>query len=635
MTEPVDILKKYWGYQAFRPLQEDIIRSVLTGDDTLALLPTGGGKSICFQVPGLILEGFCLVVSPLIALMKDQVQQLQKRNIKAVALYAGMSQREIDITLDNIAYGAYKFVYVSPERLQSELFRARAEKMNISLLAIDEAHCISQWGYDFRPPYLEIAAFKEEFQVPKIIALTATATIEVRKDITEKLGMKEPKVFTKSFARFNLSYSVFELESKLDKCLQILQNVPGTSVVYVRTRKRTKQIAQEIARRGISADFYHAGLSPVERSTRQEKWIQGKIRVIVSTNAFGMGIDKPDVRSVIHMDLPDTLEAYYQEAGRAGRDEKKAYAVMLYKPSDVEELKSRIQDSHVDLPLIKRVYQSLANYYKLAVGSGLNSTFEFHQEELIKNFDLPMVPTFHALKKLEDEGLIQISEGFYQPSRLTCLLAHDDLYKFQVANSNYDPIIKAILRLYGGEIYNDYVEIRESDIAHMTNLSRKVVHDRLEMMAKYEVIDYQSSSAAPHITFTTTRLDATSLPVDKEMIEWRKEVALKKAKKVVAYLESRRYCRTRKLQEYFGEETEEDCGICDYCIEKRKREKKELNEPADLLYHIPVEGIGLEELVRKSGMVRQDVVSLVRELLDQSKVSFDSDTQWVSLLVTN
>jgi ATP-dependent DNA helicase RecQ len=631
LTEPVDILKKYWGYDAFRPLQEDIIKSVLEGADTLALLPTGGGKSICFQVPGLMLEGVCLVVSPLIALMKDQVQQLQKRNIKAVALYAGMSKREIDITLDNIAYGAYKFVYVSPERLQSELFRARAEKMNISLLAIDEAHCISQWGYDFRPPYLEIANFKEEFGVEKIIALTATATPEVRKDITEKLGMSQPKIFTKSFARFNLSYSVFQLESKLEKCLQILQNVPGSSVVYVRTRKRTKEIAQELGRRGLSVDFYHAGLTPVERSTKQEKWIKGQIRVIVSTNAFGMGIDKPDVRSVIHMDLPDTLEAYYQEAGRAGRDERKAYAVMLYRPSDIDDLKRRIEESHVDLAMIRRVYQSLANYYKLAVGSGLNSTFEFHHQQLIKNFDLPTVSTFHALKKLEDEGLIQISEGFYQPSRLICLLTHDDLYKFQVANSAYDPIIKSILRLYGGEIYNDYVEIRESDIAHMTNLSKKVVHERLEMMAKYEVIDYQSSSAAPHITFTTPRLDANSLPVDKEMIAWRKDVALQKAAKVLAYLESDTQCRTRLLQAYFGEESEEDCGICDYCVEKRKREKGELHEPGELIYFIPEGGIALDQLVRKSSMVRQDVINLLRELLDQSKISFDSETEWVSL----
>lgn len=627
MKTPSEILKKYWGYDQFRALQLEIIESVLEGKDTLALLPTGGGKSICFQVPAMAIEGVCIVVSPLIALMKDQVAQLNNRGIKAIALHAGMSRREIDIALDNIAYGAYRFVYVSPERLKSELFRVRAEKMNISLLAIDEAHCISQWGYDFRPSYLEIAEFREEFQIDKLIALTATATKQVKQDICDKLVMKDPMIFQKSFARFNLSYSVFQLENKMTKCLQVLQNVPGSSVVYVRTRKRTRMVAEELYRHGISVSYYHAGLSPLERASRQEKWISGQIRVIVSTNAFGMGIDKPDVRSVIHMDVPDSLESYYQEAGRAGRDEQKAYAVLLFSPNEINELKIRVEEAHVGLELIKRVYQSLANYYKLAIGSGMNLSFEFDYEKLVSTFDLPPVQTFHALRKLEDEGLIQISEGFYQSSRLICLIEHDELYKFQVANQPFDGLIKVILRLYGGEIYKDYVTIKENEIARLLNVQKDVVIKQLNMLSDYEIIDYHAASAAPHLTFTTPRKDVNTLPIDQEMIKWRKEVALKKVEEVARYLENSKKCRSRMLQEYFDEQTEANCGVCDYCINIKKSEM--VRDPAEILDAIPAEGIGIDDLSKKMGMNKALLLDELRKLLDESRLQYDVVAQTI------
>lgn len=630
MAEPKEILKRYWGYNEFRPLQEDIIRSALAGNETIALLPTGGGKSICFQVPGLMIEGVCLVVSPLIALMKDQVQQLSKRNIKAAALYSGMSKKEIDITLDNCIYGDYKFLYVSPERLKSEIFLERAEKMKIGLLAIDEAHCISQWGYDFRPPYLEIAHFREEFKIEKIIALTATATREVKHDIADKLGMKDPKFFQKSFARFNLSYSVFNLENKLEKALKILTNVPGSSVIYVRSRKRTKEIADQLIKNGISASFYHAGLTSVERNTRQEMWIHGQVRVMVSTNAFGMGIDKPDVRTVIHFDLPDTLEAYYQEAGRAGRDEKKAYAIVLFHDSDIDDLKRKVEASHIDLKLIKRVYQSLANYYKLAVGSGENTSHEFYYEKFVQTFNLPVVETFYALKKLEDEGLILLTEGFYQPSKVIILVSHEDLYKFQVANQPMDPIIKTLLRLYGGELYTEYITIKESEIAQLLKINRKEVHQKLERLMQYDIIDYIPTSTAPHLTFVTPRLDSERLPIDKEMIQWRKKVASEKADNVANYLQANNMCRTRMLQEYFDERTEENCGICDYCVgRKRSADPPSKSEALKLIHK---EGVSIDSLTIKLGTTRELCLEVIRELLDQGKVRIEHESEKVFLV---
>lgn len=568
---PHEILQQYWGYSSFRPLQEEIIQSVMDGNDTLALLPTGGGKSVCFQVPALCLDGICIVVSPLIALMKDQVGQLQQKGIKAAAVYSGMNKREIDITLDNCIYGNFKFLYVSPERLKTELFIERARQMNISLLAIDEAHCISQWGYDFRPPYLELAEFKKTVEIKRTVALTATATKEVKEDIAAKLEMKDVNIFQKSFARANLSYSAFRLENKEQKLVDVLNSVPGTSVVYVRSRKRTKEISDLLRRNTISSDFYHAGLAGKDRSAKQDAWINNKTRVIVSTNAFGMGIDKPDVRTVIHMDLPDTLEAYYQEAGRGGRDERKAYAVALYNAKDIDQLKERSERSIVSMAEIRRTYQALANFYKMAIGSQALSSFDFNYERFINTYNLPIIETYAALKKLSDEGLIQLNEGFFIQSRINFILEKGEVYSYQVANPKLDPIVKTLLRLYGGEVFAGYANVKEKELAQMLKTDEKQVKNWLKFLHDQQVIDYQSSADSYTITFLTPRLDPAKLPIDEKQIEWRRKLAKEKAKAVIDYMGTNE-CRTLVFQHYFDEKTETSCGTCDNDLERKKKE---------------------------------------------------------------
>lgn len=563
------ILKQYWGYDHFRPMQEEIIESVLSDHDTLALLPTGGGKSICFQVPALLLEGVCIVISPLIALMKDQVEQLRKRKISAVAIYSGMSRREIDLHLDNCVYGNIKFLYVSPERLKTDIFIERAKRMHIGLIAVDEAHCISQWGYDFRPPYLEIADFRALFPEINVIALTATATREVKQDIQNKLAFKNAKLFQKSFARANLSYGVRKVENKEQKLLEILRNIPGTAVIYVRSRKRTQAIAQWLQKQKISSDFYHAGLRNDERSRKQEEWIANKTRVIVATNAFGMGIDKPDVRVVVHVDLPDNLEAYYQEAGRAGRDEKKAYAIMLYDQSDIQNLERRVEDAHPDLAHIRQVYQNLANYYRIAVGSSNMASYDFDLNDFIKTYRLHSAPAYYALQRLEEHGLIQLNEAYFTPSKLHILIDHTEMYKFQVANSRFDPLTKALQRLYGGELYANYVSISESELARQLKIPSAQIRKLLNAMADMEVVMYQEQKDKPQLTFMTPRYDSNRLPITNKDIEQKKSIYKDKVNAVIHYTEHQHRCRTQLLLEYFNEISYDACGVCDICVEKK------------------------------------------------------------------
>lgn len=573
MDQAVDILKKYWGFGQFRPLQDEIIQSVLEGRDTLALLPTGGGKSICFQVPGLMTEGITLVISPLIALMNDQVQQLKKRGIAASAITSGMPKREIDILLDNCVFGKVKFLYVSPERLQSELFIERLKKMKVGLLAVDEAHCISQWGYDFRPSYLEIASIYEWIPNVRRIALTATATADVVDDMAEKLKFEQPAIFQKSFARTNLSYSVFELENKGPKMLEILNNVKGSAIVYVKSRMETQHIARFLYQNGISSDFYHAGLDPSSRNKKQEEWIKNIRRVMVATNAFGMGIDKPDVRVVIHLDLPDSLEAYYQEAGRAGRDEKNAFAVLLYNVSDVSRLIDSEQHRNPPLEYVQRIYQAIANYYKLATGSSQWQSYDFDLRQFANTYDLNPIEAHFCIKKLEEMGLIMVSESLNKSSTVKFAIDSNEMYKFTISNAAYEPMIKAILRLYGGGVYTDFVGISEFEVAKMSKSAKSEIIKKLQLLEQQGVVVYDPMKTLPQLTYLTPRLEVSTLKKYYKEVAPRHQVIKDKVEAMKAYALNREGCRTRVFQEYFNEKAYLNCGVCDVCIKAKKEDK--------------------------------------------------------------
>ncbi len=572
MQKPIEILKKYWNYDVFRPQQEDIVMSVVQKKDTLVLMPTGGGKSICFQVPAMMMEGVCIVITPLVALMKDQVEQLKKRGIHAAAIFSGMHKSEIDQTLDEFVHGSGKFLYVSPERLQTELMKVRTKLMKVALLVIDEAHCVSQWGYDFRPPYLKIPEFKKLIPNVSTIALTATATHEAQLDIIEKLALKNVTIFRQSFARPNISYSSFLEENKEKRMIEILQKVLGSAIVYVRSRKRTKDIAEWLEQRGISADYYHAGLATDERFRKQENWIRNQKRVMVATNAFGMGIDKPDVRLVIHLDLPENLEAYYQEAGRAGRDGQKAYAVILYYLNDVEELFKNIEKKYPPIENLKRMYQALANYCHLAVGAENFESYDFDLNQFIKTYGLHAVDSHHELRKLEEEGLIQLSEAYHAPSKIMIELGHRELYNFQVKSPVYDKFTKILLRMYGGDLFSNFVTINESAIGKYFFADSKEVEQMLDYLQSIGVISYQKQKNTPQLTFLTARQDAKNLNIDIPKMEKRRKKDFEKALAMGQYVEEKRRCRQQFLQEYFDENSKFACGVCDNCLNNKKNE---------------------------------------------------------------
>ncbi len=620
------ILKQYWGHDTFRPVQEDAIRSVLEGVDTLVLLPTGGGKSVCFQVPVLATEGLCIVVTPLIALMKDQVEQLKKRNISAASIHSGMNKHEIDITLDNCIHGNTRFLYVSPERLRTEIMIERAKQMNICLLAVDEAHCISAWGYDFRPSYLLISEFRKLIPGVPVIALTATATEEVQTDIMDKLEMKNPRLFKQSFARANLSYSTFMEENKERKLMRILKNVPGTGIVYVRTRKRTKELSDWLNRQGIKALAYHAGLPFKDRADRQTNWIKNQVRVVVATNAFGMGIDKPDVRSVIHYDLPATLEAYYQEAGRAGRDEKKAYAVALFNNIDLEELADNVERKYPPMQVLRRVYQALANYYKIAIGSEEFSAYSFDIQDFAGIFGLVVNETHYALKLLEEEGFIHLSENFNDPSRLHFLVDNRQLYDFQIRYPDLDPFIKAILRIYGGELFSEYIKIAETELAQIYFAPVTEVVQKLHFLRERGVVDYEPARNKPQLTFLTPRYDAELLPLNVYEIEKRRERDRQKIRAVVQYASNTNRCRTILLLEYFNEMNGTPCGVCDICLKNKKTESEpdETLAKAILLYLEDYGPIMPRVLGEAFENVREQTFLLtLKVLLEQEFIQYD------------
>ncbi|MEO6523535.1 MAG: ATP-dependent DNA helicase RecQ [Mucilaginibacter sp.] len=622
-----EILQHYWKHDNFRPLQEEIIQSVLLGRDTLALLPTGGGKSVCFQVPALAKEGICIVISPLIALMKDQVENLQAKGIEAMSIVSGMSKREVDHALDNCIYGNVKFLYLSPERLLSELVRERIGYMKVNLIAVDEAHCISQWGYDFRPPYLHIADLREIHPEVPILALTATATADVREDIQQKLQFKEPNVFTKSFERKNISYVVQHQENKMQRLLDVVKGVKGTGIVYVRSRKETFEIAQILNQYGYSADYYHAGLEAEQRSKKQEAWKSNQTRIIVATNAFGMGIDKPDVRFVIHKDLPESLEAYYQEAGRAGRDEQKAYAVLLFNHSDRFKLEKKFELTFPTVDEIKKVYHSLGNYFQLAYGAGEYISFDFDIGDFCSKYKFDAIKTINSLKFLERNDYVSFTESVFLPSRFRFQVMNEELYRFQIENAAWDGFVKTLLRSYAGAFEN-YVHIREFDLAKRMNISVQQVIEGLNQLQQMDLLNYLPQTDKPQVTFILPRQDIKNVMIDKRYIEQRKQIFRQKMEAVFHYAEAKR-CRSQMLLTYFDEPNARKCGVCDVCIEEKRTENAHDTTDRitdEVLRWLSLDPLSLDDLVNTiTAGTEKERIDIIRMLLDAGKVKTDGE----------
>lgn len=622
------ILHDYWGYSSFRPLQEQIIQSVWEGRDTLGLMPTGGGKSLTFQVPVMGMKGICLVVTPLISLMKDQVDNLRERGIKAAAVYSGMSREEIITTLENCIFGDYKFLYVSPERLSSDIFITKLQAMDVCLLVVDESHCISQWGYDFRPSYLKISGIRRLLEGVPVLALTATATKEVVDDIQEKLLFKEKNLFQKSFVRENLSYVVRNADNKLAELIHILQTVPGTSIVYVRSRKQTKEIALSLKKAGIMADFFHAGLSHEEKIYKQNAWKLDECRVIVATNAFGMGIDKPDVRTVIHMDLPNSPEEYFQEAGRAGRDEERSYAIILYTAADSTKLKKRITDAFPERDFILRVYEALGNYYQVAVGAGYNDVYDFSLHEFCVPFKLPFLQTHHALKILELAGYIEYTEEIDLRSRIQFLIYRDEMYSLRL-DKDSDELLHAILRNYTG-VFSDDVYIDESMLAVRTGKSRKEVTEKLISLSRLRYIRYIPQKKTPFIVFTTSREETQFVSISRAVYEERKKRFEKRIHSMIGYVEEEAVCRSRMLLIYFDEKNPRDCGCCDVCLKKNETglsnyEFRRIKEQVEML-------LGDGQPRRINNLVdsvadenTEKVIRVIRFLIDAGELTLEDD----------
>ena len=603
------LLKKYWGYEQFRPLQEEIVQSVLDGNDTLALLPTGGGKSICFQVPALAQEGLCLVISPLIALMKDQVENLKKRGIKAEAIYSGMSNDEMDRILGNCIYDpSFKFLYVSPERLKTDTFRVNLQQMKITLLAVDEAHCISQWGYDFRPPYLEIAEIRKFFPKVPVLALTATATPEVVNDIQEKLLFRKKNLFQKSFRRENLTYFVMPEENKMGRLLKLIEKNPGTGIVYVRNRRRTQEIAEYLQHFKVTADFYHAGLDNVLRDKKQLEWMNGKTQVIVATNAFGMGIDKPDVRWVVHLDIPDTLEAYFQEAGRGGRDLKPSIAVMLYDSNDVKELKNNFQLSFPPITTIKNVYKVLSEHYQIPIGEGENRMVPFDPDELCRKLKLKPIELIHALSFLEKTGVLMLSEDVKKQSTLHFMADEKALQNFYHYNNDKQEFVKLLLRSYGG-LFSNYIKISEEELARRAEMKVAEVEEFLLELSQKNIVHYSKRNAKPHILFLQNRVPENYLYFKDEIYKKRKKVAQKRLDSVLYFIENTQTCRSRLLLTYFGETKSEPCGNCDVCRQtlslKMNRKEKEVIQ---------------KEIIKNKHLSPKEIIQIVSEQFSEKKV---------------
>ena len=618
------ILKQYWGYDRFRGIQEDIIDSISKNKDTLGLMPTGGGKSITFQVPALAKEGMCLVITPLIALMKDQVQNLKKRGIKALAIYSGMSRQDIIITLENCIFGNYKFLYISPERLDTELFRTKLQKMHISMITVDESHCISQWGYDFRPAYLKIAEIRELLPDVPVLALTATATPEVVKDIQARLHFRHKNVFRMSFERNNLAYIVRKTENKTAELLHILRSMPGSAIIYARNRRRTKEITELLNNEHITADFYHAGLDDATKDIRQHRWQSGESRVMVATNAFGMGIDKPDVRIVIHMDLPDSIEAYFQEAGRAGRDGQKAYAVILYAKSDKTTLHKRILDTFPEKEYIRDVYEHLQYYYQMAMGDGLDCVREFNIEDFCRKFKYFPVPVDSALRILTQAGYLEYTAEQDSTSRILFTIRRDELYRLREMGEDMDRLIQAVLRSYTG-VFTDYTYINEASLAICTGLTRRQIYEMLVHLAKLRIVSYIPHRKTPYIIYTRERVEAQRIHISPEVYEHRKARYETRINAMLDYVTNDTVCRSRMLLDYFGERNEHNCGQCDTCISLRSKPGAS-EQPDRKTLCAKVCGILSRESLTPAGLLKQLpmdkelLTEILHRLLDEGKI---------------
>lgn len=635
MSDLHGILHDYWGYTSFRPLQEEIIRAVLKREDCLALLPTGGGKSLCFQVPAMAQPGLCLVISPLIALMKDQVESLRRKNITAFSIHSGLTRREVISTLTLAGRSNCKFLYVSPERLETNLFKEYLHSLGICLIAVDEAHCISQWGYDFRPSYLKIAALREELPGVPVLALTASATAEVQKDICDKLLFAQPSIFRQSFARPNLSYSAFDTDSRINRITDILQKVAGASIVYCRSRRQTRELSDMLNLQGLGADFYHAGLPTETRSAKQEAWLKNQTRVIVCTNAFGMGIDKPDVRTVIHAGLPDCLENYYQEAGRAGRDGKRSYAVLLYNKEDLRQLAASPSLRFPPLDRIRKIYQALMNHLQIAAGSGGENDYELDINHFIRQFDLKAAETLPALKTLEQEGLLYFSEQVFVPSSVQVVAARQELQAFEAYHSKLEPLLKAMLRQYAG-IVDQPAQIYERALAATLRISADEVHRQLMELQAHGIISYTPKKEKPQVYLPMNRVRADDLQIDIPRYQKRKIQYEERIGAMMQFVHSD-LCRSRFIGNYFGDAALEDCGICDVCLQRKKRNlsAKEFDDIHEQIVALLVPApLPVKEIMRQTGQLSKEKIMEAIEFLQTENKVFMRDDGSVALVYT-
>ena len=633
MNKYQEILKQYWGYDSFRDLQEEIITSIGEGKDTLGLMPTGGGKSITFQVPALAQSGLCIVITPLIALMKDQVQNLRKRGIKALAIYSGMTRQEIVTALENCIFGDYKFLYISPERLDTEIFRIKLRSMKVSMITVDESHCISQWGYDFRTAYLKIAEMRELLPGVPVLALTATATPEVVKDIQSRLNFREENVFRMSFERKNLAYIVRKTDNKTGELLHILKRIDGSAIIYVRNRRRTKEITELLMQEGITADFYHAGLDNAVKDLRQKRWQNGEIRVMVATNAFGMGIDKPDVRIVLHIDLPDSPEAYFQEAGRAGRDGLKAYAVILYAKSDKMTLHKRVADTFPEKEYILQVYEHLQYYYQMAMGDGFQCIREFNLEEFCRKFKYFPVPVDSALKILTQAGYLEYTDEQDNASRILFTIRRDELYKLREMGTEAETLIQTILRSYTG-VFTDYAYISEDTLAIRTGLTRQQIYNILVTLTKRRIVDYIPHKKTPYIIYTRERLELRYLHIPASVYEERKARYEARIKAMEEYVTSESVCRSRMLLRYFGEKNEHNCKQCDVCLNRHETDclpedsfREMRKQILELLARKSLPPAGIANAIEAE---REDISRVIQYLLEEGELKMQDGMLHIS-----